>query len=431
MNNFRLYPRYVKTSQVKDCIPLESILNNPLETLTGLTKNKRKVLNYLLFIASRYQDIYPRQDTIAKYAGISLKWVNRTVASLVSMGLLSKVTRPNKSCLYRASSFFSDFWTRKKLQSLFTSLKWMPIGCLMLPVDILTESSYDINKELFFKKASYTAVNYSTAILSGAHARKSEKRVKKERLVMKSLVIEKVAASLELNEDQIEQLQSYSDNILQLALQKALKSSDIRDKISYFFGICRRELQQRADKKEQSYVKPTGKKYVGASQRTTSDNFGLKNDMNNQTQSPMYSDYKPADSREQLIIDSWNYLSEEEFKRIRDEKLAAISDLSLMNSLAAAFDNAREFAKDRQSNPYEPVETDRQKEHNRFLNKRNSYLGSAYGSPSVVEEIIVEPIKKTSFDRISTPTLEVELMPSLEDNWWKDQPINIDDYDCI
>lgn len=117
---------YHMLSQVlntKKFLPLSGVIEN-------LSDTDRKVMNIVLYLTGKFQSVWARQQTIARYANISREWCNRILKKLGSLGLLSMTNRGyngflqmGRTCLYKVADFFGSEQTRFSLMKYFPALR--------------------------------------------------------------------------------------------------------------------------------------------------------------------------------------------------------------------------------------------------------------------------------------------------------------------
>lgn len=88
-------------------IPIENIIKDPKKGLNKLSVQERRGLSILLQLSSNIS-IYPSQNYIGSRAGMCRKTVNEAIASLCEKGLIAKLFRWNKTCIYRISDFITN-----------------------------------------------------------------------------------------------------------------------------------------------------------------------------------------------------------------------------------------------------------------------------------------------------------------------------------
>ena len=88
-------------------IPIENIIKDPKKGLKKLSVQERRGLSILLQLSSNIS-IYPSQNYIGSRAGMCRKTVNEAIASLCEKGLIAKLFRWNKTCIYRISDFITN-----------------------------------------------------------------------------------------------------------------------------------------------------------------------------------------------------------------------------------------------------------------------------------------------------------------------------------
>lgn len=84
-----------------------------------------KILNYLLLSYKRHKgQVFPSQDTIAKYAQCSREYVNRVIKKLTEMGLVRKKKIQYTSCSYWLHPLFHDAQFRWNFKDILPALRW-------------------------------------------------------------------------------------------------------------------------------------------------------------------------------------------------------------------------------------------------------------------------------------------------------------------
>lgn len=286
MFNLKDFLSTVKIFSQKDCIPVENILNSPVQELSELTKKERKVLNYLLYIDNFSRDIYPRQDTIAQYAELSREHVNRTLKKLVSLGLVAKMYRHKTSCLYRTSRWFKDFFIRSSLKTLFSSLSIFSLSLLSIDLNSILEkeTSHNTYKGIIYNYTNKHNYDYN----NGARVAPRLVSKKREGDVVKNALSEKIEKELDLNFKQVDQLKDYPDKILESALGIVKNTINVTDKVRYFFGICNKKLSQQ-------------NKPVSDNSRSKHITTPDKSQLEYQTRPPIYNQYIPVEKKIEVL----------------------------------------------------------------------------------------------------------------------------------
>ena len=313
MNNIKRFPRFVKSIQVQDVIPSQEVRCSPRKFISSLNANKKKVLNYLLFMGNRYQDVYLRQDTIAKVFKLSRETVNRIISYLCELNLINKVTRHNKSCLYRISSWFLETDTRTRLKDMLFSLTFIPLLYLYAG-----SSSHDIIKGEIFKQNQLQEQN-QLIYLERARAREiPENKITKSRegqeSVLKSEIIERLVKLAQLDVHAMLKLNDYSEGSL-LSIERTLKNNrSVSNPAGYLFSLLKKVPKEKTkdslDALPRSVSDSVPVKYI-------SDNFGLTNPEEQvHFKAPMYNQFTPAPSTVN-ISETWRK-SPAEMKKIFD-----------------------------------------------------------------------------------------------------------------
>jgi len=439
-------------------MPLQVILDDPLGELLKLSNKQLKVLNYLLFISLRYDDIYPRQDTIAKYARLSVKWVNETIAILVSMGVISKEYRANHSCLYRVSSFFSSFKIRQSLKKILGSLSIFSLSLLTPGANAYIGS---LNKyQIDNYRSSYDIIK--GVIYNNHHHQSSIDKDRKS--VMNngnktSDVLDRIVKDWGMDGYERKTLEAYDDKILIKVEEKMKTLVGIRLPKPYFIKSCYNEsILPISGAPKTSFAKAYVKRSSG-----NKDDSPAKEHI-----APAYSPWqKPIDRPSyEEIKESWNRDPVELGNNMVD-KLSKIDNIELRKTLSTLFnvchDNYNPSPLNVTDNASHPVSTPEPS----YLHKRFDVMASKY-KPFVarrpVELVITSDMANaiTLLDKNEMGEFLVETMRKIEDyevrqRWYQEamniwnvaktvvlppiseedewfnqqQPMDIDDYDPI
>lgn len=164
----------------KPLLVVSDVFEHPVQFFESLTIPQLKVLDYLLYWHSTDQTIYMRQDTIAKFCGITREYANKILLFFMKHGIIDSNYRHMKTCLYRVSEFFNDFQIRNKLRGILRSLRFFPKALLQ---GEFTQYLSNIYKN----SNSYHVVD---AVLLNARVREE----KKEREAMIADFVEEIAS---------------------------------------------------------------------------------------------------------------------------------------------------------------------------------------------------------------------------------------------
>ena len=241
-----------------------------IKSVKLLPKAKRKSLNFLIQLSNKHDKVYPTQEKISQFASCRPEWVSKMTTEWHERGWLTKTYRHMTSCVYELSSFWFDFNNRQALKDILPALAWIPLSVGMLINTELTKSSND----------TYRNISYNSEV------KKLESKMSK--------LHEQIAVNLSMTDEQIRQLSLFSDNIVKKAYQRITTAAGLRDKISYFFAICRKEASQ-PEKNKQPFPKSAAVDYV-------SDNFGLTNHAKPPIYNAFVSEVKSADDRKESLL---------------------------------------------------------------------------------------------------------------------------------
>ena len=268
-------------------------------------------------MGNKYPEIYITQERIASRAQCTREWVSKMTTELANEGWLTKEYRYKKSCVYRLSSFLSDYYTRQSLKELLPACGWIPLAIGLLISSCFVKSSHNSKEELL--KSSNTTVDYYTTVVYGdLKTKKSERKVK-------NLVIERIASKLKISDEQKEQLLSYPDSVL-LTAEKAMANKKVDDPFRYFLAICKNQLAIQSGLTDGYSHKPLVKKYA-------SDNRSSNDDR----KPPMYGKYESTvDEKSRDINASWNKPIEE-LGEMKIEALSAVTDPFLRKYVSDIF----------------------------------------------------------------------------------------------
>lgn len=122
---------YKVNENIQDVHPLEActlldLYNSLPLVIENMTQQIRRVLNFLLYLSNKFPDVYPKQDTIALWLGISRRYCNEVLGMLQEKGLITSNYRHMKSCQYKVAPIFFDVAMRERLVGLLPALKWLP-----------------------------------------------------------------------------------------------------------------------------------------------------------------------------------------------------------------------------------------------------------------------------------------------------------------
>ncbi|HVW99244.1 MAG TPA: hypothetical protein VHA52_02220 [Candidatus Babeliaceae bacterium] len=345
MNNYKRFPRLVKSSDVQNILPLKDFIDNP-RLLARERPELLKVLNAFIWMSNKYEDIYLMQQTMGGWLKLRRETISRMTSELTSLGLLNKLYRPNKTCLYRLSSWFFDFDVRNRLKDILFALTIIPLSYLQVGV-----RSHDIIKGDIYKQLNYSKLINSN-LITRAHATENIKKTQSEKIqkresVMKSTLIEKLILRLQLSADQAQEIAQHDDALLKKAadsLAKALAQGNVHSKKGYFLHTCRKL----------------------AAEKNTSDN-AIK-----EQKPPIYKAYENKDrNRDERVVQNWNKYSDEELSQLKQSGLGLCNNNPVLQKyISDAFDKCVEQVREHENKIIE------EKSSYKSRNKFDDYLKS-------------------------------------------------------
>lgn len=216
-----------------DAVPVKEFTDNPSRfVLDQLSAGQRKQLNFLLFLDTKHNILYPSQTTLAKNARMSRQQVNTNIKKLVSLGLISKHQRMGirASCIYRVSSIFKNPTIRMKLRPFFTALKFLPL------VYLTQFTAVESNIYKTYSRNFSTSV--PTAMLESSRLGRTMSEVRITDVVQK--------IRIPLTEQQKRALSCYPDSAVLFAERKVLpKYKELRDPGQYMIKVCKIYCEQK------------------------------------------------------------------------------------------------------------------------------------------------------------------------------------------
>lgn len=140
---------------VQSDVVLEEFLGSQTPAVLG-------VLNLILNLANSFSDVYPRQDTIARYAGISVRHCSNALNILRDAGLIASKYRHMKSCLYKVAPLFFDVDIRARLAPMLKALMWFPLVLLTISqqnfIDRQNSFKDEHCRQLKYKRLRYSNI---------------------------------------------------------------------------------------------------------------------------------------------------------------------------------------------------------------------------------------------------------------------------------
>ncbi len=254
VNNWKLFLQ-------NDPEPVKGIVDNPIEFFQeNFSKKDFELFNLIIYAFNKYEQVYISQATLARWVGCSREHANRILAKLKDWGLISSYYRYKKSCFYKLSSFFADFYVRRSLSKLFKSFTFLTVIWLNSPLYASFAKKITLLNKRIIKKVDRTAICYFNCCqvlcaCTYARVREENGTQKTGEKNLKHEVLNRLSEKLGLTRDDLDRLKNYDDDIL-LKAEDVLKKKTPANPAGYLFGICKQE-QSRKDqaesKKENSY----------------------------------------------------------------------------------------------------------------------------------------------------------------------------------
>jgi hypothetical protein len=136
-----------RRSQIKRAnflIPNIKIVRDPELYLRGLTDTQFKLLKYFFWMDLRVGKIYSTQSHMAEKLGVCRQYINKIIKKFCKDGVLAKVYRYRRSCIYSVSSFFKSYSTRERISSLITQFKIPNLWYLSIKATLVLNNNIKI-----------------------------------------------------------------------------------------------------------------------------------------------------------------------------------------------------------------------------------------------------------------------------------------------
>lgn len=238
---------------LSDCIPLEEIRDNLLQSLRDkLNPAQRNILNYFVWAKLNQKIIHISQAKLALRLGYSREYINRCIKKLVAFGLVSSFYRHRNSCLYKLSSYFSGFYRMNSIKHLFSNIKnniikiASEIHDLKPNVTPLNISNY-INKPSLslhylsnVKNAKFglAKIENKNEFSSGSKILNSSYRSLGKMADSRSEIIDRLEIRLGLASEDKKRLEQFPIQNLLKAEYRLATATNLTDPVSYLFGMC-------------------------------------------------------------------------------------------------------------------------------------------------------------------------------------------------
>ena len=201
MNIITQLSHKIKRFIPEDCQPIPAIRSNPIEELEKISPNYLRVFNIINWYSRFHSRVIISQQLIATKLGICTRTVKRALIVLRRLGLLATLQRFNDTLVYRVSSFFHDFWMRKRLQHLIPSLFWNSLLLLFSPILAFNNTSNEV----------------------------SQYNIKENKLFMCAAIFNELSTNYRMTPEQTRLLLSYPAHIVEYADQELRKKGSVVD----------------------------------------------------------------------------------------------------------------------------------------------------------------------------------------------------------
>lgn len=210
-------------------MPIKEIIGDPETYFSNSRQWELNALNLILLYYNRYHgNVTISQKRLADETGRSIRQVNRFIAKITELGIISKNYRHMRTNQYRIADFFLNLEMRKRLKYLFPALKffalWMLTGC----TDVLGYFNRPVNVNTWYLYNSYIS---------------SEREAKSE--VMMTPGIKEAKKILNLSESGVAKLAIFPERALAHAVYCLKKNPDVEDGFRYLFAVCKKYCADR------------------------------------------------------------------------------------------------------------------------------------------------------------------------------------------
>jgi hypothetical protein len=207
----------------------DQIRANPYAYFAALTSKECKVFNVFAYWSNQLRMCYIRQDTIARFVGLSREHVNRIIHKFKKDGLLSSNYRHLTSCEYKLSSFFNDFFIRSQLKRFISQFVYLPIALLQPHI---TQYIRFIYKSIGFDTVTCYDTNLHT------RARTRERYPSPPRREMIAAYVNEIEDIQLTAEDKVH-LSRYSPEAVAYGLRQVRKAHTVHNPAAYLIACCK------------------------------------------------------------------------------------------------------------------------------------------------------------------------------------------------
>lgn len=232
MNN----TKSVKKNQVckkNNFLPMREITDSPEKFFSHMPGKQLALLNALISWCMRYDTVYVSQSTLAKQVGVCREYCNEVIQKFESMGIVRRISRPWRSCIYVLSSYFAHPGVRSRLGFVLTSLRSFALVALFCQQGL--KARYGGESTLY----TINVIRYNY-ITKKHPVMKTESRGM-ERVVVEDNPISPVLRGMKelglTKWGQIE-LSIFPDAAFEYAYEIYNQQQNVRDAFRYFFRLC-------------------------------------------------------------------------------------------------------------------------------------------------------------------------------------------------
>lgn len=135
-----------------DCWPVDKVTEDPEYFFDNLTYTQKRLINYFIAMSLNNKMVYPRQDTIASYLGITRSHCARLIKWMRDHNLIVSEYRHKLSCHYKLSSFFFNKSISSRLRHILSTFK-------ILTFSIFSLTSFSTDATQYKKKLIKNLIN--------------------------------------------------------------------------------------------------------------------------------------------------------------------------------------------------------------------------------------------------------------------------------
>ena len=215
--------------------------SSQVTAITQFHSTKRRILNYIIYLA-QFDVIFPSYATIAKYAGVCERQVQRHMSTLIKDGYISKLSRPNMPNIYTLADLFYIEENSNYLMQLLPGLEFLEKKqkTVLIEKPVLKTKSASHVTLLNVSYLFITNNNLSLSHLArtSVRARQSWDRFSKRKSTMSK---KEILKQLKFSDEEVEILSEYDETVLIQAVAIYKSSRGVLAPFKYFEGICKKK----------------------------------------------------------------------------------------------------------------------------------------------------------------------------------------------